>query len=179
MALIVEVRVEEPSWRKAWPRVVADTKGLLKKISSWPGLGQPPRGIRPAAERIPLGGWPKPGHDETVEVSVVFADDAKLRELNSSFRGKDQPTNALSFPDDERPPGGGIALSFETISAEAKAQGKPFVNHAKHMILHGFLHLHGYDHEQPRAARLMEGLEIAMLAAMGIPNPYLIEKPRA
>ena len=110
----------------------------------------------------------------------MFTDDAKLRELNSRFRRKDKPTNVLSFPDGETPPGGGIALSLETISAEARDQGKPFVHHSKHMILHGFLHLLGFDHETIRAARLMEGLEIAILSDMGIPNPYLIEaKTRA
>jgi probable rRNA maturation factor len=155
MALVVDVKIEIPSWRKAWPRVVAETKLLLRLASE------------------------HPGHGEVGEVTVVFAGDATLKDLNSRFRRKDKPTNVLSFPDGENSPGGGIALSFETISAEAKAQGKPFVNHAKHMILHGFLHLLGHDHDKPRAARLMEGLEIAMLARMGIPNPYLIEKPRA
>lgn len=168
MALVIEVQIEAPAWRKAWPRVVVETRGVLRDASLHL------RGLVPPTPRLRRAGMPGP--DEHFEVAVVFAADAKLQELNATFRGKDRPTNVLSFSDDA---GGGIALSFETISTEARAQGKSFVNHAKHMILHGFLHLHGYDHQQPRAARLMEGLEIAMLGRMGIPNPYLIEKPRA
>jgi probable rRNA maturation factor len=82
-----------------------------------------------------------------------------------------KPTNVLSFPDQEVPYGG-IALAFETVGREAQQQGKSFINHSKHMILHGFLHLLGYDHIQPGAARLMEGLEIAILSDMNISNPY-------
>jgi probable rRNA maturation factor len=151
------IEIRATGWRKAWPKANADVRGLMLFAAQWPEL------------KTLAGG----------QVSVVLADDAALQDLNARFRAKDKPTNVLSFPDGEAPPGGGIALSFETIAAEAKAQGKPFVNHAKHMILHGFLHLLGYDHDKPRAARLMERLEIAMLARMGIPNPYLIEKTRA
>lgn len=157
MALAVEVRIQTPAWRKAWPRAKTDVTSVVALAAAWPALrGQV------------LG-----------DIAVVLADDASLQALNARFRGKDKPTNVLSFPDGESPPGGGIALSFETIMREAKTQGKPIVNHAKHMILHGFLHLLGYDHDKPKAARLMEGLEIAMLARMGIPNPFLIEKTRA
>lgn len=151
----IEVQIETARWRKAWPRVAVEAKGLLRAAAAHPRLAQK---------------WGA--------VAVVFADDAKLQALNSQFRGKDRPTNVLSFPDGELAPGGGIALALETISAEAKAQGKPFVHHSKHMILHGFLHLLGFDHEKPSAARLMEGLEIAILSDMGIPNPYLIETNR-
>jgi probable rRNA maturation factor len=154
--MAVEISVEHPGWRKAWPRLATDVRKLIAAAAG-------------RRELKALAGG---------EVAVVFADDAGLRALNSQFRGKDKATNVLSFPDGERPAGGGIALSFETISAEAKAQGKPFVHHSKHMILHGFLHLHGFDHEKPKAARLMEGLEIAILSDMGIPNPYLIEVTR-
>lgn len=151
------IEIKASAWRKAWPKAAADIRRLVAFAAQSPEL------------KLKAAG----------EVSIVLADDATLQDLNVRFRAKNKPTNVLSFPDGEVPPGGGIALSFETIAAEAKGQGKPFVNHAKHMILHGFLHLHGYDHDKPRAARLMEGLEIAMLARMGIPNPYLIETPRA
>ncbi len=155
---LIEIEIKSPAWRKKWPKAAAEVQSLLALSSDWPALRAKSAG----------------------EIAVVFADDATLQDLNARFRGKDKPTNVLSFPDGERPPGGGIALAYETISAEAVAQGKPFVNHTKHMILHGFLHLLGFDHNQPRAARLMEGLEIAILARMGIPNPYLIEtKTRA
>jgi probable rRNA maturation factor len=155
---LIEIEIRTPAWRKKWPKAATEVQALLALSADWPAL------------KAKAGG----------EIAIVFADDATLQDLNARFRGKDKPTNVLSFPDDERPPGGGIALAYETISAEAAAQGKSFVNHTKHMILHGFLHLLGFDHNQPRAARLMEGLEIAILARMGIPNPYLIEtKPRA
>ena len=110
-----------------------------------------------------------------IVVTVVLADDATLRRLNRAFRGKDRATNVLSFGDAVEPLGG-IALSYQTVEREAKAQGKLFLNHAKHMILHGFLHLLGHDHVVKKAARLMEGIEIAILEDLGIPNPYLIEK---
>jgi probable rRNA maturation factor len=151
------IEIKTAGWRKAWPKATADIRRLLALAAQSPAL------------KAKAGG----------EVAIVLADDGTLQDLNARFRAKNKPTNVLSFPDGEVPPGGGIALSFETIAAEAKTQGKPLVNHAKHMILHGFLHLLGYDHDKPRAARLMEGLEIAMLARMGVPNPYLIENPRA
>jgi|CXWL01.1.fsa_nt_gi probable rRNA maturation factor len=155
---LIEIEIKTPAWRKKWPKAAAEAQALLACTADWPSL------------KAKAGG----------DIAVIFADDATLKDLNARFRGKDRATNVLSFPDGERPPGGGIALAFETISAEAAAQGKPFVNHTKHMILHGFLHLLGFDHNQPRAAGLMEGLEIAILARMGIPNPYLIEtKTRA
>ncbi len=110
---------------------------------------------------------------------MVFADDDRLRTLNAQFRAKDRPTNVLSFPDPAAPLGG-MALAYQTVRAEASSQKKQFVHHVKHMILHGFLHLLGYDHKTRLQARLMERLEIAILSDMGIPNPYLIEtKTRA
>ena len=154
----IDIEIKTAAWRKAWPKAGPEVQKVLALAAAWPALKAKSVG----------------------EIALVLADDASLKDLNARFRGKDCPTNVLSFPDDADPPGGGIALAFETISREAAEQGKPFVNHAKHMILHGFLHLLGFDHNQPRAARLMEGLEIAILARMGIPNPYLIEtKTRA
>jgi probable rRNA maturation factor len=154
--LSVEVQIEFPAWRKAWPRSAADVRRLLREAALRPELS-----------------------DAAGEVVVVFANDARLRALNAQFRGKDRATNVLSFGDPGNPLGG-LALAFETVWAEAKAQKKDFVNHSKHLILHGFLHLLGYDHETARGARLMEPLEIAILSDMGIPNPYLLRtKTRA
>jgi probable rRNA maturation factor len=155
--LAVHLQIECPAWRKAWPRASVEVRALLRVAAKRPELDGAAQG----------------------EVAVVFADDAKLRGLNARFRGKDRPTNVLSFGDPGNPLGG-IALAFETVLGEAKAQGKPFANHSKHLILHGFLHLLGYDHARVRDARLMEGLEIAILSDMGIPNPYLVRtKTRA
>jgi len=113
---------------------------------------------------------------EGAEVSLLFCDDARIRELNRQFRGKDKATNVLSFPGPE-PFGGGlflgdIALAFETIEREAHEQGKSLEQHCRHMIVHGFLHLLGFDHEEPAEAEDMEALEIQVLDGMGVANPY-------
>lgn len=106
-------------------------------------------------------------------ISVLLADDAALRALNRDWRGKDQPTNVLSFP---APAGrdalGDIALAAETVAAEAAAQAKPFAAHMAHLLTHGLLHLLGYDHEADAEAELMESRERAILAALGLPDPY-------
>jgi probable rRNA maturation factor len=110
-------------------------------------------------------------------VSVFLADDAAVAQLNQQFRGKAGPTNVLSFPP---PPGhqaepgflGDIALAAETIVEQANFQGKPVENHAAHLAVHGFLHLIGYDHENPADAEAMEARERAILASIGIDDPY-------
>jgi probable rRNA maturation factor len=104
---------------------------------------------------------------------VLLADDAALRALNRDWRGKDKPTNVLSFP---APQGGemlgDIALAAETVAAEAQAQGKPFAAHMAHLLAHGFLHLLGYDHEIEAEAEAMEARERAILVSLGLPDPY-------
>ena len=160
--LTVTVQLDDAAWRKLWPRSGADVRAMLGHACL--SLIERPSALKGKAR---LAGT----------VSVVLSTDAQLRQLNAQFRGKDKPTNVLSFPDADEPLGG-LILARETVVLEAKSQGKLFVNHAKHMILHGFLHLLGFDHETPRQARLMEGLEIAILSDMGIPNPYLIEAKR-
>jgi probable rRNA maturation factor len=112
--------------------------------------------------------------DARGEVSVLLADDAALATLNRDWRGKDQPTNVLSFPAPENEAGllGDIALAFETIKREAAEQGKSFEAHAMHLIIHGFLHLLGYDHEEESEALAMETRERAILAALEIADPY-------
>lgn len=106
-------------------------------------------------------------------VEVEFSSDLAVRALNRRFRNKNKPTNVLSFTNPSAP-FGSIILAYETIRREAAEQNKPFINHSKHMILHGFLHLIGYDHETVSERRLMERLEIRILGSMGIPNPYLL-----
>jgi probable rRNA maturation factor len=113
---------------------------------------------------------------EGAEVSFLFCDDARIRELNRQFRGKDQPTNVLSFPGPEPLEStqflGDIAMAYETIAREAEEQGKTLEHHSRHMIVHGFLHLLGYDHEDLSEAEEMETKEIRILQSLGVENPY-------
>lgn len=109
-------------------------------------------------------------------ISLLLGDDGAITALNREFRGKDGPTNVLSFPPAGKgsAPGflGDIALAAETIAAEAEIQGKSFDNHAAHLAVHGFLHLLGYNHEQDADAEAMEARERAILASLGIADPY-------
>ncbi len=111
------------------------------------------------------------GYEETAELSLAFVDDTRIHALNRQFREKDKPTNVLSFPMDGMMLGD-IVLARETIAREAGEQGKEFEHHLTHLIIHGFLHLLGYDHLDPKNASEMETIEIAALAQLGIDNPY-------
>jgi probable rRNA maturation factor len=106
------------------------------------------------------------------ELSVLFTDDAAIRDLNARYRGKDNPTNVLSFP---QPPGkllGDIVLAAETVRREAALAGKQLEEHIAHLVVHGFLHLLGYDHEVDADAEKMEELERVTLTRLGIADPY-------
>ncbi|MBC7770056.1 MAG: rRNA maturation RNase YbeY [Phycisphaerales bacterium] len=107
-------------------------------------------------------------------VSLLLGDDAAVSALNKEFRGKEGPTNVLSFPPAGGEPGflGDIALAVETIAAEADFQGKSLDHHAAHIVVHGFLHLVGYDHLNEADAEKMEAREREILATLGIPDPY-------
>ena len=109
-------------------------------------------------------------------LTVLLADDETLQRLNRDFRGKDKPTNVLSFPAGQNAENylGDIALSFETASREALEQNKPFKDHVLHLCVHAVLHLLGYDHENEAEAAIMEGKETALLKGMGIADPYLL-----
>ena len=115
-------------------------------------------------------------------VSLLFTDDAAIHELNRTWRGRDGPTNVLSFPQ-SRPRSrsqvshpssmlGDIVLAYETVRGEAALEGKPQEHHIAHLIIHGFLHLFGYDHETSNEAELMENLERSGLSKLGIADPY-------
>lgn len=106
-------------------------------------------------------------------LTVVLSDDAEVQGLNRDYRAKDKPTNVLSFPDGEHGHLGDIILAYETVAREAIDQGKDFKNHMVHLVVHGVLHLLGYDHELGEAeAEDMEAREIAILYGLGIANPY-------
>lgn len=110
------------------------------------------------------------------EVSLNFCDDAGIQALNHRWRGKDTPTNVLSFPTpgpaEAKPLLGDIVIAFETVAREAREQDKPFRDHIRHMIVHGFLHLLGYDHDMREEAEEMEALERRIAAALGMNDPY-------
>jgi probable rRNA maturation factor len=116
------------------------------------------------------------------EIAVMLTDDVGIRTLNNNWRGIDKPTNVLSFPalqptgprDDDDAPRmlGDIAIAYETTRREADDEQKPFDHHLSHLAVHGFLHLVGYDHETDEEAETMETLEQAILAQLGIPDPY-------
>jgi len=114
-------------------------------------------------------------------VGITLTDDAAQRALNLTWRGKDAPTNVLAFPAADSavpvPAGaplllGDVVLAFETVRCEAADQEKPFADHLRHLVVHGVLHLLGYEHTGPADAAAMEAREIAILAELGVPNPY-------
>jgi probable rRNA maturation factor len=110
------------------------------------------------------------------EVSVVLTDDAEMRVLNRTWRSKDAPTNVLSFPADAALHGprflGDVVLAYETTLTEARDGNLAFTEHVSHLVVHGVLHLLGFDHTQKDEAERMEALECKALAALGIADPY-------
>lgn len=112
------------------------------------------------------------------EVSLLLSDDSQICAMNSKFRGQNKATNVLSFPQKEAdcdffgPYLGDIVLAFETIFREAELEKKDFKHHLQHLLIHGFLHLVGFDHETDDEAVVMENLEIDILRNLNIDNPY-------
>jgi probable rRNA maturation factor len=106
------------------------------------------------------------------ELTILLSNDKKLRALNVSFRGKDKATNVLSFPARRNDYLGDVAIAYGVTAKEAREQRKLFADHATHLVVHGVLHLLGYDHETARAARIMEPLESNILGELKIADPY-------
>ncbi len=131
-----------------------------------------------AAERLAaVEGQPFPKGE--TEVSLVFTDDDAIREINAQWRGQDKPTNVLSFPAYPIEPGdmpgpmlGDIVIARETVEREAGELEKSFDDHLTHLLVHGFLHLLGYDHMETDEAETMEALETGILASLGLSDPY-------
>ena len=117
--------------------------------------------------------------DADSELSLVFTDDANIRTINSKWRHIDKATNVLSFPAFSIQPGqrpgpilGDIVIARETVQREAQEENKSFDDHLSHLIVHGLLHLTGYDHQNDEEAEQMESLERKILASLGISDPY-------
>ena len=116
--------------------------------------------------------------DEAAEISLVLADDDFVHILNRDYRGKDKPTNVLSFENADKPPqgqpwlAGDIIIAYQTVLKEAKDQDKTFCAHLAHLLIHGTLHLQGYDHLNARQAKKMESLETKIMKNLGYQDPY-------
>jgi probable rRNA maturation factor len=125
-----------------------------------------------------------PAAARTCELAVMLTDDKSIRALNRQWRGKNAATNVLSFPaaSGGRPAAGllgDIVIAYETTAAQSRAEGKPFEHHLVHLVVHGFLHLLGYDHESDGEAEEMERLERRILARLDVPDPYAVREPEA
>ena len=154
--ILIECMVEAGGWQDA---------AQLEQLAE--------RAIAAAVAELRLGA------NEPSELSLLFTDDAQIRQLNADWRDQDKPTNVLSFPVAAISPGtapgpmlGDIILGFETIDREANLENKPIGNHLTHLIVHGFLHLLGYDHQSEDEGREMEALEQRILHRLAIPDPY-------
>jgi probable rRNA maturation factor len=151
--MIIDIEVEDDGWQ-----ALAEVEELARKA------------VKAAVSAAGRGG----------DVFVLFASDAEVRAMNRQWRSQDKATNVLSFPaasamplpKGEMVPLGDVVLAYETVAREATEQGKPLADHATHLIVHGTLHLLGYDHETDAEADDMENLERKILAGLGIADPY-------
>jgi probable rRNA maturation factor len=137
-----------------------------------------PEALAALAEKVIAEAAAQSGVELTdgAEVSLLFCDDAFIATLNRQWRGLDKPTNVLSFPAggdlSVAPILGDIVIAYETAAAEAGQEGKSLADHVSHLIVHGFLHLIGFDHIEDADAEEMEALERMILAGLGIEDPY-------
>ncbi len=151
-----------------WHRAVTDAAGLCRRAAG-------------AAWAMAAG--EAGGAADGPEITLVLTDDAEVARLNHRFRGIEGPTNVLSFPTGEPVTGAGaedgppimlgdIVIALETAAREAERDGKPLDDHLQHLVVHGLLHLLGYDHQGESQAADMESLEVEILSRLGVPNPY-------
>jgi len=161
-ALAVDVTIEGADW----PVLLPDAAAIAEEtaVVAWRHVARPAAG--PA------------------ELSILLADDATVRRLNRAHRGQDKPTNVLSFPigDTISVAGvpimlGDVVLASGVVAREAVEQGKTAIAHFRHLVVHGVLHLAGYDHIADGDAEIMEALEVEILAALAVPNPYRLGEP--
>jgi probable rRNA maturation factor len=149
---------------------------IVNEAGDWSVFAAPERAIEKAADA--LANHPRCGPARGAEASVVLGDDALVRTLNRTYRGKDKPTNVLSFPfqapSGTKPSGilGDVVLALETVAGEAAQLGIPPVHHLQHLVVHGLLHLLGFEHATNADAEAMELVETEILATLGVTDPY-------
>ncbi|MEM7327926.1 MAG: rRNA maturation RNase YbeY [Pseudomonadota bacterium] len=144
----LDLRVSDPAWSDA----ISDLHGVCETA------------LLAGADQLSARG----------EVAVLLTDNAEIQALNRTWRGKDKPTDVLSFPSDpmDRPFLGDVALGFGVMRSDAHARQIDLSQHLSHLLIHGLLHLLGHDHKDDTEAAEMEALEIAALASLGWPDPY-------
>lgn len=160
--VVVDVTTQDPAWNN-----LANIEQIVKDT---------------ALKALESAILPKAAVGRDLEASLVLANDDLLQVLNNTYREKDKPTNILTFAsldsDDPLPEGvlslGDVFLSYETLMQEAQDQGKFITDHIRHLVVHGVLHLLGYDHETEDDATDMETLEIRILESLGVQNPYTL-----
>jgi len=162
--VIVDVTMQDPAWES-----LANIERIVKET---------------AIKSLELAIMPKEASGRDLEASLVLANDDLLHLLNNTYREKDKPTNILTFAslDSDEPLTEGVLslgdvfLSYETLLKEAQEQGKFITDHIRHLVVHGVLHLLGYDHETDDDATDMETLEIRILETLGVQNPYTLSE---
>jgi len=159
--ITIDVIERAPAWRRALPKAPA-----LCRVAARAALAR-------AAGKL-----------GAAELAIVLADDALVAALNRDYRGISKPTNVLSFASAAPAPRGtslrllgDVVLAYGTIAREARAQGKTLADHLAHLVVHGVLHLLGFDHERAGEARRMEALEVAILDELGVADPYRAREP--
>jgi probable rRNA maturation factor len=161
-----------PSRKRAAPTGVTLEVEIVRHGDAWAAdapdvlIEQAARAALSAAPSLPPG---------TYHLTLLLTEDGEMRSLNRTWRGKDAPTNVLSFPSGEIAATGflgDVALAAETARREAREQHIAFQDHVSHLVVHGVLHLLGFDHDDDRAAEQMETLERTALASLGIADPY-------
>lgn len=145
--LVIDVAMPCAAWRRELPGAARLARETARAVLEDAGVG-------------------------AAEVSLVLSDDDEVRRLNRRWRGKDAPTNVLSFPTGETRMLGDVVLAFETVVREAEEGDRPLVHHFRHLIVHGVLHLLGHDHEADSDAVRMENRERRILREFGVPDPY-------
>lgn len=160
----IHIEIKEASWKQV--------RGLDRRLRQAASLtlASLPTALLPAARQA--------------EMTLLLTSDREIRALNRDFRGKDAPTNVLSFPQFERKElvrqgkknmplyAGDIAVAYNFTAREAKAERKALLDHLTHLMIHGILHLFGYDHDTPSRAARMERLERELMASLGLLDPY-------